>query len=54
MRIITYKAIDQYSGLYPDVKLALDEWYIKSEQSEWNCFIGTHSEYDKIKDCSKI
>lgn len=98
MRIITYKAIDQYSKLHSDVKIALDEWYIKTELSEWNCFvdiketfnsvdnvgnkryvfnikgnsyrlialilfvpkivyirfIGTHSEYDKIKDCSTI
>ena len=98
MRIITHKAIVQYSDLHTDAKLALDEWYIKTEQSQWNCyadvkqtfnsvdsvgnkryvfnirgnsyriialilfgtkivyirFIGTHSEYDKIKDCSKI
>jgi len=98
MRIITYKAIMQYSDLYLDAKLALDEWYLKTEQSQWNCFadvkqtfnnvdsvggkryvfnikgnsyriiaiilygpkivyirfIGTHSEYNKIKDCSKI
>ncbi|MDR3260210.1 MAG: type II toxin-antitoxin system HigB family toxin [Tannerella sp.] len=98
MRIITHTAIAQYSELHTDVKLALDEWYIKTEQSRWYCFadikqtfnsadsvggkryvfnikgntyrvialilfvpqivyirfIGTHSEYDKIKDCSKI
>ena len=98
MRIITYKAIIQYSDLHLDAKLALDEWYLKTEQSQWNCFadvkqtfntvdsvgekryvfnikgnsyriiaiilfgpkivyfrfIGTHSEYNKIKDCSKI
>ena len=98
MRIITHTTINQYSNLHPDAKLALDEWYIKTEQSQWNCFadvkqtfnsvdsvggkryvfnikgnsyrvialilfvpksvyirfIGTHSEYDKIKDCSKI
>jgi mRNA interferase HigB len=98
MRIITHTAINQYSNLHPDVKLALDEWYIKTERSQWNCFadikktfnnvdnvggkryvfnikgnsyrvialilfglkivyirfVGTHSEYDKIKDCSKI
>ena len=98
MRIITYKSIVQYSHLHPDVKLALDEWYIKTEQSQWSCFadikqtfnsvdsvggkryvfnikgnsyrvialilfvpeivyirfIGTHSEYDKIKDYTKI
>ena len=98
MRIITHTAIKQYYNLHPDAKLALDEWYIKTEKSQWNCFadvkqtfnnvdsvggkryvfnikgniyrvialilfvpkivyirfIGTHSEYDKIKDCSKI
>ena len=98
MRIITHKAIIQYSSLHTDAKLALDEWYIKTEQSQWDCFsdvkqtfnsvdsvgekryvfnikgnsyrivaiilfgskivyirfMGTHSEYNKIKDCSKI
>jgi len=97
MRIITYKTIEQYSDLFPDSrKLAFDEWYQKTEQSQWNCFadvkkifnsvdnvgnkryvfkikgnscrviamilfvpkivyisfIGTLSEYEKIKDCS--
>ncbi|GAB1415153.1 type II toxin-antitoxin system HigB family toxin [Paludibacter sp.] len=98
MRIITYKAIEKYSESHADIRIALDEWYIKTEFSEWDCFadmkqtfnsvdsignrryvfnikgnsyrlialvlfvpkivyirfIGTHSEYDKIKDCSKI
>lgn len=98
MRIITYKAIDQYTAFHTDVKVALDEWYIKTEQSDWNCFadirqtfnsldnvgnkryvfnikgnsyrlialilfvpkivyirfIGTHTEYERIKDCSVI
>jgi mRNA interferase HigB len=98
MRIITHTAIKQYSNLHPDVKLALDEWYIKTEKSRWSCFadikqtfnsvdsvggkryvfnikgnlyrvialilfgpkivyirfIGTHLDYDKINDCSKI
>jgi len=98
MRVITYKAIAQYSELHSDAKIALDEWYNKTEQSQWNCFsdvkqtfntvdsvgnkryvfnikgnsyrvialilfmpkivyirfIGTHSEYNKIKDCSII
>ena len=98
MRIITHKAIQQYAELHVDAKLALDEWYIKTEQSEWNNFadikqtfnsvdsagnkryvfnirgnsyriiaivlfapkivyirfIGSHAEYDKIKDCSLV
>ena len=98
MRIITYKAIEDYSCLHASAKIALDEWYIKTELSDWECFadikqtfnsvdnignkryvfnikgnsyriialvlflpkivyirfIGTHAEYDKIKDHSKI
>ena len=98
MRIIAYKAIEQYSALHTEVIVALDEWYIKTEQSNWQCFadirqtfnsvdyagnkryvfnikgntyrlvalilfvpkivyirfIGTHTEYNNIKDCSKI
>jgi mRNA interferase HigB len=98
MKIITHKAINQYVELHADAKLALDEWYIKTENSQWNCFadikktfnsidnlgnkryvfnikgnnyrvialvlfvpkivyirfIGTHAEYGKIKNCSKI
>jgi len=38
MRIITYKAIVRYSGLHPDAKLALDEWYDNTEQSQWIFF----------------
>jgi mRNA interferase HigB len=98
MRIITHKTINQYADLHSEARLAIDEWYIKTEQSQWNCFadikqtfnsvdsvgnkryvfnikgnayrlialilftpkivyirfIGTHAEYDKIKDCSTI
>jgi mRNA interferase HigB len=98
MRIITHKAISQYADLQADAKLALDEWYLKVEKSQWNCFsdikqtfnsvdsignkryvfnvkgnsyriialilfvpkivyirfIGTHAEYNKIKDCTTI
>jgi mRNA interferase HigB len=98
MRIITYKAITKYTELHADARLALDEWYVRTEKSRWDCFtdikhtfnsvdsvgnkryvfnvkgnsyrivalilfvpkivyirfIGTHAEYVKIKDCSKI
>lgn len=94
MRIITYKAIEQYAQ-HADARIALDEWYMTVDECEWNCFgdikqtfdsvgnkryvfnikgnshrivalilfvpkivyirfIGTHAEYDKIKDCSTI
>ncbi|MCD7972705.1 MAG: type II toxin-antitoxin system HigB family toxin [Candidatus Azobacteroides sp.] len=98
MRIIAYKTIIEYYQNHPDAKLALEEWYDKTEEAEWNNFgemrqtfnsvdsvgnrryvfnirgnkyrlivivlfvpktvlirfIGTHAEYDKINDCSKV
>jgi mRNA interferase HigB len=38
MKIVSYKAIAQYAALHADAKLALDEWYVKTEQSRWICF----------------
>lgn len=98
MRIISYRIIEQYADLHADVRIALDEWYLKVERCNWVCFadiketfnsvdsvgnkryvfnvkgnsyriialilfspgivyirfVGTHAEYDKIKDCSII
>ncbi len=98
MRVITHKTIADFSVIHADAKIALNEWYIKTELSEWASFadikqtfnsvdtvgnkryvfnikgtsyrlialilfvpkivyvrfIGTHSEYDKIEDCSII
>jgi len=48
MRIITYKAIDQYSALHTDVKVALDEWYIKTEQSHWQCFADIKQTFNSV------
>ena len=38
MRIVSYRAIAEYIALHADAKLALDEWYIKTERSQWTCF----------------
>lgn len=98
MRIITYKAITEFSQKHADAEISLSDWYSKTEDAEWTCFadikamfnsvdsvgnkrfifnikgnayrlialilfnpkivyirrICTHTEYDKIKDCSII
>jgi len=98
MRIFVYKTLVDYYTKHPESKIALEEWFRKTKQSEWNNFaemketfnsvdpagnrryvfnikgntyrlvaivlfvpkyvyirfIGTHAEYDKIKDCSTI
>jgi mRNA-degrading endonuclease HigB of HigAB toxin-antitoxin module len=51
MRVITYKAIEQYSEMHAAAKIALDDWYIITEHSEWDCFtdmklIANKSEYE--------
>lgn len=48
MRIVSYKAIAQYTALYTDAKLALDEWYIKTEQSRWNCFADMRQTFGSV------
>ena len=48
MRIITYKAIDQYTTLHTDVIVALDEWYIKTEQSHWQCFADIRQTFNSV------
>ncbi len=37
MRIITHKTIDDFSLKHADAKTALKEWYVKTEQNDWNC-----------------
>lgn len=98
MRIIAYKAIDEFSKDHSDAKIALNDWYSRVESSDWKSFadmkqtfnsvdsignkryvfnikgnsyrliaivlftpqivyiryIGTHADYDKIKDHSEI
>ena len=98
MRIIARKKIVDYYTIHPQAKTALDEWYKKTEEAEWQSlmdikqtfnsvdyvgnqhyvfnikgndfrlvivikftpqnvfirFIGTHAEYDKIKDIQNI
>lgn len=98
MRIIARKTIVEYYTYHPQSKVALEEWYKKTEEAEWQNladikqtfnsvdyvgnqhyvfnlkgndyrlvvvikftpknvyvrFIGTHTEYDRIKDIQNI
>lgn len=98
MRIFIYKTLVEYYTKHPEAKNALEEWFSKTQETEWNNFadmkntfnsadsvgnrryvfnikgnsyrlvaivlfipkyvyirfIGTHGEYDKIKDCSTL
>ena len=63
MRIFVYKTLVDYYIKHPESKTALEEWFCKTEKSEWNNFaemkktfnsVDTHTEYSQIKDCSTI
>lgn len=98
MRIFIYRTLAEYYQKHPDARTALEDWFSKTEESEWENFsdikvtfnsvdsvgnrryvfnikgnsyrlvalvlfvpkyvyirfIGTHAEYDKIKDCSTL
>lgn len=98
MRIITKEPLKLYTEKHPDCKTSIQEWIVKVEASQWNCFadirqtfgdvdmpgnqhyvfnihgnhhrlvvvtkffnhtilvrwIGTHKEYDKIKDVTQL
>ena len=36
MRIIAKKRIVDYYTVHPQTKIALDEWYTKTEEAEWH------------------
>ena len=36
MRVIARKKIVEYYSIHPQAKAALDEWYTKTEEAEWN------------------
>jgi mRNA interferase HigB len=48
MRIITYKAISQYIESHADARLSMDEWYIKTEKSQWNCFSDVRQTFNSV------
>ena len=98
MRIFVYRMLVEYYNEHPDAKNALEDWFSKTQEAQWNCFadvkntfhsvdavgsrryvfnirgnnyrlvaiilfvpkfvyvrfIGTHAEYDKLKDCSTL
>ena len=48
MRIIKYKAISDFTEAYPDAKVALDDWYAKTERSQWSCFADVKNTFNSV------
>ena len=66
MKIIYPERMEEFAELHPDAKPALERWSAIVKAATWKHhadlnagtvairFIGTHKEYDKIKDIKTI
>ena len=66
MRIVAKKALVQFYTIHKDAQTAIEDWNEKTERANWDCFadvkrtfgsadsVGTHTEYDQIKDIENI
>lgn len=54
MRIIAKRALVEFYTKEPKSRVALEDWYEKTKKAVYIKFVGSHSEYDKIKDIKNI
>lgn len=48
MRIISRKKIIDYYTEHTDSKVALEEWYTKTEKSQWTCFQDIKNTFSSV------
>ena len=48
MRVFVYKAIVEYYNKYPDSKIALKKWFIKTKESQWNNFAEMKNTFSSV------
>jgi len=48
MRIITRKRIDEYSKHHADAKTALEDWYSKTKNAEWDGFSDMKKDFNSV------
>ena len=48
MRIIAYKQIEQFAAIHTDARIALDDWYSKTERAEWSCFADIKNMFNAV------
>ena len=48
MRIIARKRIVDYYTIHPQAKVALDDWYKKTEEAEWNSLADIKQTFNSV------
>ena len=48
MRIIARSRIIEYYTLHPDTRTALEDWFQKVRQAEWNCFADMKQMFNSV------
>jgi mRNA interferase HigB len=48
MRNFIYRTLAEYYQRYPDAKTALEDWFSKTEESEWNNFSEMKSTFNSV------
>ena len=48
MRIIARSRIIEYYTLHPDTQTALEDWFQKVRQAEWNCFADIKQMFNSV------
>ena len=48
MRIIARSRIIEYYTLHPDTRTALEDWFQKVRQAEWNCYADMKQMFNSV------
>lgn len=48
MRIVTLKTIVEFSEKHPDVRVALQDWYYTTKNSDWNNITDIRSAFNTV------
>ena len=48
MRVIARKKIVDYYSIHPQAKIALDEWYAKTEEAEWKSLADIKQTFNSV------
>ena len=51
MRVIKKQALVEYYTTHPQAKDALEDWYAKTEDAQWNNFTDIRQTFNSVDSC---